>query len=106
MERLRTLGNSVNSAVYLGLYDGKKKFEPRIEEEVKSHLIEKYENRRWYVSPTDVELQKQLLEEHARRNSLSAVSINSHKSNQSAPPNLQTSARVRNSENISLIFKL
>lgn len=49
VERLKTLGNSINAPIYLGLYDGKKTFEPRIEEEVKAHLIEKYENRRWYA---------------------------------------------------------
>ncbi|KAI6191572.1 putative GTP-ase activating protein [Aphelenchoides bicaudatus] len=100
VERLKTLGNAVNSKIYLGLYDGKKKFEPRIDDEVRAHLVEKYENRRWcvilnmYVSPSDLERQKQLLEEHAanRRDSWSATS---QKSNQSAPPNLHPPQSAR-----------
>lgn len=47
VERLKTLGNAVNARIYLGLYDGRKRFEPRIDDEVRAHLIEKYENRRW-----------------------------------------------------------
>jgi hypothetical protein len=86
IERLRTLGNAVNASIYLGLYEGRKKFEPRVEDEVRSHLVDKYDNRRWYVSPDDVEQQKRLLEDAVqRRNSVSALS---QKSNQSAPPNL------------------
>ncbi|KAI6205506.1 hypothetical protein M3Y94_00800000 [Aphelenchoides besseyi] len=89
IERLKTLGNAVNTQIWLGLYDGKTKFEPRDDNEIRKYLVDKYENKRWYVSPSDVEQQKRLLEEHAntsqRRSSLSGIS---HKSNQSAPPNL------------------
>ncbi|CAD5234937.1 unnamed protein product [Bursaphelenchus xylophilus] len=95
VEKLKKTGNKVNAFIYLGLYDGKTKFEPRVDEEVRKHLVEKYETRRWYVSPNDVEMQKRLLEECTeqshRRNSLSGQSVKSHKSNQSAPPNLHTS---------------
>ncbi|CAD5227520.1 unnamed protein product [Bursaphelenchus okinawaensis] len=94
VERLRNGGNKLNAYIFLGLYDGRSKFEPRLDEEVRKHLVEKYENKRWYVSPNDVELQKRLLEECTephRRNSLSGMSVKSHKSNQSAPPNLHTS---------------
>lgn len=94
VERLRCSGNKYNSRVFLGLYSGKVIFEPRDDEAVKSHLIDKYENKRWYVSPDDIQLQSRLLQESTtlgsvpRRNSGGAQSVKSHKSNQSAPPNL------------------
>jgi len=50
--------------------------------------IEKYEDKRWYVSPEELAEQKRLLEclsERARRDSISGMSMDSHKS---APPNL------------------
>lgn len=52
-------------------------------------MFQKYERKRWYVSPSEIAEQRRLLEAHSRRDSTSAISINSHKSNQSAPANLQ-----------------
>lgn len=98
VEKLKSMGNEENSKIWLGLHDGPVKFEPvRLDENVKAHLIQKYENRKWYVSPSEIAEQKRLLEAHARRDSISGNSINSHKSNQSAPANLlQSTERKQN----------
>uniref|UniRef100_A0AC34GLZ7 Uncharacterized protein n=1 Tax=Panagrolaimus sp. ES5 TaxID=591445 RepID=A0AC34GLZ7_9BILA len=91
IEKLKSMGNEENNKVWLGLHDGPIKFEPvRLDENVKQHLIQKYERKRWYVSPSEIAEQRKLLEAHSqRRDSTSGLSINSHKSNQSAPANLQ-----------------
>jgi hypothetical protein len=90
IEKLKSMGNEENAKIWLGLHDGPIKFEPiRLDENVKQHLIQKYERKKWYVSPSEIAEQRRLLEAHSRRDSSSAISINSHKSNQSAPANLQ-----------------
>uniref|UniRef100_A0A7E4VFK6 Arf-GAP domain-containing protein n=1 Tax=Panagrellus redivivus TaxID=6233 RepID=A0A7E4VFK6_PANRE len=89
VEKLRSSGNDENAKIWLGLHDGPVKFEPvRLDDAVKQHLIEKYERRRWYVSPDDIAEQKRLLAAHTRRDSASGLSVLSNKSNQSAPANL------------------
>ena len=41
--------------MYLGLYDSRAWPEPdsRDEQKVRDFMVEKYENKRWYVAPTD-----------------------------------------------------
>jgi len=61
IEKLRNYGNEENSRIWLGLYDGQVKFQPRDNDEVKHYLIQKYENKKWYVSPGELEQQRKLL---------------------------------------------
>jgi len=97
VEKLKNAGNEENAKIWLGLHDGPVKFTPvRLDENVKNHLIQKYENRRWYVSPSEIAEQKRLLEAHSRKDSASGISVNSQKSNQSAPANLQQSTEKKN----------
>uniref|UniRef100_A0AC34RST5 Arf-GAP domain-containing protein n=1 Tax=Panagrolaimus sp. JU765 TaxID=591449 RepID=A0AC34RST5_9BILA len=97
VEKLQTMGNEENARIWLGLHDGPVKFEPvRLDENVKHHLVLKYENRKWYVSPSEIAEQRKLLEAHTRRDSVSGLSVNSHKSNQSAPANLLQSTEKKN----------
>ncbi|KAI1730451.1 putative GTPase activating protein for arf domain-containing protein [Ditylenchus destructor] len=99
IQKMKTMGNEENAKIWLGLYDKKVKFEPRVDDEVKQHLIQKYENKRWYVSPDELNEQKKLLAEHARRDSVS--SFQSHQSNQSAPPSLHPIIKER--QNVDLL---
>ncbi|CAG5135268.1 unnamed protein product, partial [Candidula unifasciata] len=45
----------LNRKVYLGLYDSRSWPEPdsRDEQRVRDYMVQKYENKRWYVAPTD-----------------------------------------------------
>lgn len=45
----------MNRKVYLGLYDSRSWPEPdsRDEQRVRDYMVQKYENKRWYVAPTD-----------------------------------------------------
>uniref|UniRef100_A0A915EPM0 Arf-GAP domain-containing protein n=1 Tax=Ditylenchus dipsaci TaxID=166011 RepID=A0A915EPM0_9BILA len=105
VKKLKLLGNEENQKIWLGLLDKKIKFEPRVEDEVRQHLIQKYENKRWHVSPDDLMQQKQLLEQHFhnRRDSVSSHSIHSHQSNQSAPPNLNPSSQTGKQATLDLL---
>ncbi|KAI1718751.1 putative GTPase activating protein for arf domain-containing protein [Ditylenchus destructor] len=76
IQKMKSMGNEENAKIWLGLYDKKVKFEPRVDDEVKQHLIQKYENKRWYVSPDELNEQKELLAAHTRRDS--ASSFQSH----------------------------
>jgi len=94
VEKVRRMGNEENAKIWLGLCD-KPKFETKNDDEIKQHLIQKYEAKRWFVSPEELAEQKRLLESlsdkvnmSARRSSISGISIQSHKSNQSAPSNI------------------
>lgn len=41
IEKLKSMGNEANAAIWLGLHDGPIKFEPvRLDENVKQHLIQ------------------------------------------------------------------
>ena len=40
VQKLKSMGNEENAKVWLGLYDKKVKFEPRVDDEVKQHLIQ------------------------------------------------------------------
>lgn len=48
------------------------------------------------MSPSEIAEQRKLLEAHTRRDSVSGLSVNSHKSNQSAPANLLQIAEKKN----------
>ncbi|BFZ00827.1 hypothetical protein BsWGS_03866 [Bradybaena similaris] len=55
MDFLKCHGNELNRKVYLGLYDSRSWPEPdsRDEQRVRDYMVQKYENKRWYVAPTD-----------------------------------------------------
>ncbi|CAF0743349.1 unnamed protein product [Didymodactylos carnosus] len=60
VEFIRNHGNSLNKMVYLGLYDSNTGFspDPKDTERFKEFLSQKYERKRWFVSPTEAVKQK------------------------------------------------
>ncbi|XP_025078902.1 arf-GAP domain and FG repeat-containing protein 1-like isoform X2 [Pomacea canaliculata] len=55
MDFLKSHGNELNRKVYLGLYDNRTWPEPdsRDEQRVRDFMVQKYENKRFYVAPTE-----------------------------------------------------
>lgn len=59
----------LNRKVYLGLYDSHSWPEPdsRDEQRVRDYMVQKYENKRWYVAPTEA------MKDEARRTNEAAL---------------------------------
>ncbi|GFO28154.1 ARF-GAP domain and fg repeat-containing protein 1-like, partial [Plakobranchus ocellatus] len=76
MDFLKSHGNELNRKVYLGLYDSRSWPEPdsRDEQRVRDYMVQKYENRRWYVSATDA------MRDEARRANEAALSTGKQQS--------------------------
>ncbi|KAL8563477.1 hypothetical protein ACOMHN_011956 [Nucella lapillus] len=70
MDFLKSHGNELNRKVYLGLYDNRTWPEPdsRDEQRVRDFMVQKYENKRFYVAPTEA------MREEARRMNDTALS--------------------------------
>ncbi|XP_076454141.1 uncharacterized protein LOC143289142 isoform X1 [Babylonia areolata] len=70
MDFLKSHGNELNRKVYLGLYDNRTWPEPdsRDEQRVRDFMVQKYENKRFYVAPTEA------MREEARRMNDAALS--------------------------------
>ncbi|XP_041357186.1 arf-GAP domain and FG repeat-containing protein 1-like isoform X2 [Gigantopelta aegis] len=70
MDFLKSHGNELCRKVFLGLYDSQAWPEPdsRDEQRVRDFMVQKYENKRWYVAPTES------MKEEARR--MNEVSVN------------------------------
>ncbi|GFR74598.1 ARF-GAP domain and FG repeat-containing protein 1-like [Elysia marginata] len=66
----------LNRKVYLGLYDSRAWPEPdsRDEQRVRDYMVQKYENRRWYVAATDA------MREEARRTNEAALTTGKQQS--------------------------
>ncbi|XP_046543196.1 arf-GAP domain and FG repeat-containing protein 1-like isoform X2 [Haliotis rubra] len=69
MDFLKCHGNELCRKVFLGLYDSRSWPEPdsRDEQRVRDFMVQKYENKRWYVAPTE-----SMKEEARRMNEVSA----------------------------------
>ncbi|CAL1545162.1 unnamed protein product [Lymnaea stagnalis] len=69
MDFLKSHGNELNRKVYLGLYDSRSWPEPdsRDEQRVRDYMVQKYENKRWYVAPTEA------MKEEAKRTNEAAL---------------------------------
>ncbi|XP_013079019.2 arf-GAP domain and FG repeat-containing protein 1-like isoform X1 [Biomphalaria glabrata] len=69
MDFLKCHGNELNRKVYLGLYDNRTWPEPdsRDEQRVRDYMVQKYENKRWYVAPTEA------MREEAKRTNEAAL---------------------------------
>lgn len=76
MDFLKSHGNELNRKVYLGLYDSRQWPEPdsRDEQRVRDYMVQKYENRRWYVAATDA------MREEARRTNEAALTTGKQQS--------------------------
>ncbi|KAH9512809.1 Arf-GAP domain and FG repeat-containing protein 2 [Bulinus truncatus] len=61
--------SQLNRKVYLGLYDNRSWPEPdsRDEQRVRDYMVQKYENKRWYVAPTEA------MKEEAKRTNEAAL---------------------------------
>ncbi|XP_059159549.1 arf-GAP domain and FG repeat-containing protein 1-like [Physella acuta] len=69
MDFLKSHGNELNRKVFLGLYDSRSWPEPdsRDEQRVRDYMVQKYENKRWYVAPTEA------MKEEAKRTNEAAL---------------------------------
>uniref|UniRef100_A0A914UU83 Arf-GAP domain-containing protein n=1 Tax=Plectus sambesii TaxID=2011161 RepID=A0A914UU83_9BILA len=66
VEFIRNRGNDECRKVWLGLYDGEVRFLDgmRDDQQIKDHLIKKYERKQWYVSPAEIAHQAKLMAQH------------------------------------------